>query len=1055
MSKKIQEEAPSRLRHFEQFEERLAMTAVPLAEVLASVDAAAVDIVQQAELIHFAETQSAIESVRKQYGLDGRGQTVAVIDSGIAWDHYALGGGFGAGHRVVGGWDFAENDANPYDDGPAGFHGTHVSGIIGSSDSKYTGIASGVDLVGLRVFDDQGKGSFDWLAQALQWVHDNRDNYANPITTVNLSLGADWNANTVPNWGTLEAKFAQLESDGIFISVAAGNSFAKYQTAGLAYPAVSPHVVPVASHGATGELSSFSQRNSRVLVAPGESIRSTVPDHLFGGTKTNQFLGASGTSMAAPYVAGASTLLREAYEFMGIDHVTQKQLYDRFLNSADKVFDQMTGGWYSRVNVEKALSQIIGDNEGNTWDTAKQIGSLKNGTSISGTIGNTSDRDAFSFTAATTGTLTLNVASTHNLKALLAASGGSAQWNGNQLTMQVTAGQQYKFSVETTAGIGHYQIEARIQPSVNAVDLGTVFSSRFNNQSVAGQQYFQVTAGRNGLLTMIGAVNSGNATFKLYDAQMREVGLSQITNGQVRIDANATQGQMLYVRVDGTANVDLTAVNLVSLENGQLTVNGTNKIDDIRFSAGDKFEVRVNDVAYSFERAAVRTVSVYGHGGNDSFAVNLDQSSDQVTMSRNEMQVQSSSGWSLNANEMQTIIANGGGGNDRVTLLDSAGLDRLFNDRSMVAMQGTDYANYTVGFQNVSAISRSGADRAELTGSTGNDLFTVGDQRGSMQAGAQSIHTRGFSNLKFAGGGGQDLSLLMDSIANDSFVFGVGTVSAQIDTTQIEISGVVKNIATATQGFDTVVFNDSAGADLFSQNGNSSQINGSGFQNTAIGFRHVTARSSSGRDVAQLIGTAGDDTAWMNSKQTVVASNLLKTIVDGFSRVNVVANQGGRDVVYMHGTTGADQVYDDATGTSMQTASGALNRAVGFRSTNVDGWGGDDQASIVGSEQVESVSVAPNQFRLQRAAQQLAIQNIRATSIDGRGGADEIVFAQLDENDNLLGTANRIRATIDSQTVEAVNFGVLEAQSKNGNTSNYDIAAVDYLFMLDGSWKKK
>ena len=95
MSKKTQEETPSRLRQFEQFEERLAMTAVPLAESLASLDAAAVDIVQQAELIHFAETQSAIESVRKQYGLDGRGQTVAVIDSGIAWDHYALGGGFG------------------------------------------------------------------------------------------------------------------------------------------------------------------------------------------------------------------------------------------------------------------------------------------------------------------------------------------------------------------------------------------------------------------------------------------------------------------------------------------------------------------------------------------------------------------------------------------------------------------------------------------------------------------------------------------------------------------------------------------------------------------------------------------------------------------------------------------------------------------------------------------------------------------------------------------------------------------------------------------------
>ena len=67
------------------------------------------------------------------YVANYEGNSVAVIDTGIAYDHYALGHGYGAGHRVVGGWDFAENDANPYDDGHAGFHGTHVAGIIGST----------------------------------------------------------------------------------------------------------------------------------------------------------------------------------------------------------------------------------------------------------------------------------------------------------------------------------------------------------------------------------------------------------------------------------------------------------------------------------------------------------------------------------------------------------------------------------------------------------------------------------------------------------------------------------------------------------------------------------------------------------------------------------------------------------------------------------------------------------------------------------------------------------------------------------------------------------
>ena len=80
---------------------------------------------------------------------------ITLIDTGIAYDHLALGGGFGTSFRVVGGWDFAENDADPYDDAPAGFHGTHV--LIGVvillitalrlRSGKATG--AGVELAGL------------------------------------------------------------------------------------------------------------------------------------------------------------------------------------------------------------------------------------------------------------------------------------------------------------------------------------------------------------------------------------------------------------------------------------------------------------------------------------------------------------------------------------------------------------------------------------------------------------------------------------------------------------------------------------------------------------------------------------------------------------------------------------------------------------------------------------------------------------------------------------------------------------------------------------------
>jgi len=160
-----------------------------------------------------ADALTGLTQVRNDYGFVGTGQTVAVIDSGIAYDHYALGSGFGSSYRVVGGWDFAENDANPYDDGPSGGHGTHVAGIIGADAGANSGVAPGVDLVALRVFDDAENGYFEWVQDALQWVHNNRNSFEYPITAVNLSLGADWNSASIPAWAMLESELAQLKAE--------------------------------------------------------------------------------------------------------------------------------------------------------------------------------------------------------------------------------------------------------------------------------------------------------------------------------------------------------------------------------------------------------------------------------------------------------------------------------------------------------------------------------------------------------------------------------------------------------------------------------------------------------------------------------------------------------------------------------------------------------------------------------------------------------------------------------------------------------------------------
>lgn len=302
---------------------------------------------------------SQAAELRTSRGFDGAGQTVAVIDSGVAWDHIALGGGFGPGYRVVGGWDFAENDANPYDDGPAGYHGTHVSGLLAGSTDGFAGIVPGADIVALRVFDDSGAGSLQWIESALQWVHENQNSFDSPITTINLSVGATLSdANRAEAMAMLEDELALLNQDNILVFAASGNFFRGGEGQnGVLYPASSPSVVAVASVNEAGSLSGFAQRESGILGTRGESIVSAVPDHVFGWDgKVDDFAALDGTSMATPQVAGASMLIRQSMIDEGLEP-TADEVLDRLRRSAVERVDPLSGASYHTINLNGAIGE--------------------------------------------------------------------------------------------------------------------------------------------------------------------------------------------------------------------------------------------------------------------------------------------------------------------------------------------------------------------------------------------------------------------------------------------------------------------------------------------------------------------------------------------------------------------------------------------------------------------------------------------------------------------------------------------------------------------------
>ena len=988
----------NRKLQFEQFEQRLVMSAQAVTSLLPEMDIASPALTQQVVSLEDAGTQA--QAIASQYNFDGSGQTVAVIDSGIAFDHLALGGGFGEGHKVVGGYDFAENDANPYDDGPAGFHGTHVAGIIGSSDEQYSGVAPGADLVGLRVFDDAGRGNLEWVEQALQWVHDNKDAFEHPITTVNLSLGTDWNADTVPEWATLEDEFAQLEADGLFISVAAGNGFLNFGETGLSYPAVSEHVVPVASHDADGNLSDFSQRDERVLVAPGEFLRSTAPDHLFVGGKTDQFLASTGTSQAAPYVAGASAILRQANEFVGTENINQELLYQQFLDSADQVYDSVTGGYYSRINLEAALDAVVKDLHSDSIETATDAGTLGGGETIEGTIGKIADVDSFQFTAERSGSLTLNFEVTDDLVPLVDVIGSDATIQGNQITFDVVAGQTYEFVVASSEGNGHYQISVELPGATTGGITGGTNDQAASNDSQSSQR------------------NNTNAN---------------------------------------------TNPGIVWVNNGTLTVVGSDGDDDISVTADSNqgnFLITVNGNDYQYSQTGISHVNVLGQNGDDSISVQLGSENDTANTHADGLSTINEK-FGISASGFQTVNLSSGGGYDVVSLTDSQGNDTLTGRDTAQGYSATltngNYSSTVTDFDLAFVGSTGGADSANIVGTTGNDVFISRGHHNVLRVDGTNLVFNHFTNVNVDGGGGQDRANLNDSAGNERYVLAHKSGTLFSANSTVSVNDFSRINAFATRGHDTVELRDSTNAtsngnDIFDSQDGRNVLYGEGYLLYAGGFDSVEVISTGGNDIAQIYDTAGNDVLYSSGGDGELVSAEGSVAAKDFKVVNLIANRGGHDRAIVTGTDGNDAVHASGNVVRVVNSNGQTNRVRGADVVDIDLGRGVDLAFLTGTTGDDTLTGDYDSVELETTLQMLRLTNVEHTEFDGNGGNDEV---DLDDLDLLESFGDQATAYLEDRTITAEDFAILEARSVDSAIADYSIEAADYLYLLRGQWAKK
>lgn len=770
--------------------------------------------------------------MEQNFGLTGKGQTVAVIDSGIAWDHVALGKGFGAGYRVVGGWDFTENDANPYDDGPSGYHGTHVAGIIGSDDATRTGVAPDVDLVGLRVFNDAGQGNMTWVEKALQWVHTNRNSFEHPITTVNLSLGSTWNSSEIPEWATLEEELKILHDDGIVITASAGNSFKSTNTTGLSYPAASAYVLPVASVDDDGQLSDFSQRSDRVIAAPGRGIVSTVPDYFLGRDgKVDDFAPASGTSMAAPYVAGASVLVRQAMEMAGWSNISADSIAQHLHNTADSVFDSITKASYDRLDLQNAIDAIIpDDNVGNDFSTAAEL-NLSAG-KMDGWINSLQDDDVYRFTAKASGQLQFDANSDwlDSLGWSLSSNGQSVQTGGlDPKSISLVAGQTYEFRITAGDEIGPFSLGWNFQAadsggggsnggaangSSTPTQLGSI--DFWQNNVNAGSAY-RVQAVEDGIFTVQWR-NPDSASGQLTLTPVGGNALTDATwdNGTLRLDAPAKAGQWFDLRLPGVGSDqgELSIANLLSQSGSHLQLNGTANGDTIAVDTSNGLSLSIGSIDYRFAAGQISDIDIdYGAGG-DKLLITGSSQADSITLRTGDAQFENSQ-LKIHAVGVEEVSFNGGGGADSAIMFDTDGDDTIIVKPLQAEMVGAGYKFSATDVERVFIHATAGGqDIGNIYDSVGDDRLSVRPQFSSITGPGYYNYISGIERLyAYATAGGHDEAQLYDSAGNDRF------------TTSGDAASLVgPNFSSYTKYFEQVdVYATAGGYDTASLYGSSQQ----------------------------------------------------------------------------------------------------------------------------------------------------------------------------------------------------------------------------------------
>lgn len=309
----------------------------------------------------------------------GQGVSVAIVDTGLESTPGLQEGIDGSKGRIVGWVDFVQGKKKPQDKNG---HGTHIAGIIANTqvgeDGEWNGISPGVNLVGVRVLNKDGYGTYENVIQGIQWVVENKDVYN--IRVLNLSLVSAVHS---PYWADpLNQAVMQAWANGIVVVVAAGNGGPDPMT--ISVPGNVPYVITVGAFTdnytpmdwSDDYIAPFSAAGPTLdgfvkpdLVAPGGHIVSIMDEEdalvkLYPETYVaKHYYSIAGTSQAAAVVSGITALVLEQNPNLTPDQVKNRIMYGSAVWVDPVSTDAVYSMWQQGAGRVDAPTSVFGDFE--------------------------------------------------------------------------------------------------------------------------------------------------------------------------------------------------------------------------------------------------------------------------------------------------------------------------------------------------------------------------------------------------------------------------------------------------------------------------------------------------------------------------------------------------------------------------------------------------------------------------------------------------------------------------------------------------------------------